>query len=109
MPTYTPDLDLRDAAQGYVADTHGAVVKRAAEKLGVDYAMFRRFLKTASASPENRQQIRNALERAGVEITKRHKITQEIPIDVTRSMLTQLLQALDAYQGRSSATPEGAS
>ncbi|WP_029868389.1 hypothetical protein [Sphingomonas sp. UNC305MFCol5.2] len=103
MPQYAPDLDLRDTALRYATEVHGSVKKRAAKALGLDYGMFRRFLKGGSASPEHRQSIRNALERAGYEIAKKHNIAHEIPVDVTRSMLTQLLQALDAYQGTAAA------
>lgn len=103
MPVYAPDLDLLDAARRYVADIHGGVMKRAAQEMKVDYVMFRRFLKSGSVNPENRQSIRNALDERGWEIAKEHKIAHEISVDVTRSMLTQLLQALDAYQGTTSA------
>jgi len=72
----------------------------------VDYAMFRRFLRKGSASPENRQRIKNGLEGQGRKIAREHKIAHEISVDVTRSMLTQLLQALDAYQGATSAAPD---
>jgi hypothetical protein len=102
VPVYAPDLDLLDATRRYVADVHGGVMKRAARGMGVDYAMLRRFLKTGTANPENRQGIRDALEEQGWEIAKQHKIAHEIPVGVTRSMLTQLLQALDAYQGTTS-------
>lgn len=102
VPAYASDLDLLDASSRYVADVHSGVVKRASRELKVDYVMFRRFLKKGSANPENRQRIRNALEGQGREIAKEHKISHEISVDVTRSMLTQLLQALDAYQGTTS-------
>lgn len=108
VPAYAPDLDLLDAARRYVDDAHDGVVKRAALMMEVDYVMFLRFLKKGSANPENRQRIRNALEGQGREITKEHKIAHEIPVDVTRSMLTQLLHALDAYQGATSAARESA-
>jgi hypothetical protein len=106
MPAYAPDLDLLDAARRYVGDVHGAVVKSAAEALEIDYVMFRRFLRAGSANLVHRQQIRNALEGKGLEIIKSHKIAHEISVDVTRSMLTQLLHALDAYQASSSAAHE---
>jgi hypothetical protein len=109
VPVYAPDLELLEAARRYVDDVHGSVVKRAAQRAKIDYAMFRRFLKKGSASPENRQHIRNALQGQGPEIVIRHKVAHEIPIDVTRAMLTQLLEALDAYQGATSTAREPAS
>lgn len=98
MPTYSPDIPLLTAITDYVRDAHGGVVKRAAEALMLDYIMLRRFLTGGRAKPENRQLIRNALDAAGWSIAKDRKIAHEIPVDVTRSMLTQLLEALDLYQ-----------
>jgi hypothetical protein len=109
MPLYAPDVDLLAASAGYVDDVHEGVVKRAALALEINYVMFRRFLRKGSASPENRERIRKALEERGVEIVKLHKIPHEIPVDLTRSMLTQLLQALDAYQRATSTAQESTS
>ena len=75
-------------------------MKRAAAALCLDYIMFRRFLATGRSKPENRQKVRDALEAAEVGVAKDRKISHEISIDVTRSMLTQLLEALDAYQSK---------
>lgn len=101
MPTYAPDFSLQAAARAYVQSNHDGVVKRAAAALNLDYIMLRRFLVTARSKPENRQKIRNALDAVGAGVVKDHKISHEMPIDVTRSMLTQLLEALDAYQAGS--------
>lgn len=99
MPSYAPDAGLLIAARLYTDEVHASVKKRAAHALSVDYHMFRRLLASGSVSPENRQKVRNGLRKAGYDSAKGHKIAHEIPVDVTRSMLTQLLQALDAYQG----------
>ena len=106
MPVYSPDPDLQNAANAYVANVHDGVIRRAATALKLDYIMFRRFLATGRAKPENRQKVRNALDANEVGVAKDHKIAHGIPIDVTRSMLTQLLDALDAYQAGS--TSQGA-
>jgi len=98
MPAYAPDRELLHAITGYVNDVHGGVIKRAAKALDLDYIMLRRFLGGGKAKPENRQRIRNALEAAGWGVAKDHKISQDISIGATRSMLTQLLQALDVYE-----------
>ncbi len=104
MPTYTPDPALRQSAQLLVANSYGGVVKRAATALHLDYIMFRRFLATGRSKPENRQKVRDALEAAEVGVAKNHKIAHEISIDVTRSLLTQLLEALDVYQSQTTAS-----
>lgn len=98
MPTYAPDLPLLAAISDYVRDTHGGVVKRAAEALDLNYIMLRRFLNGGRAKPENRQCIRNALDAVGRSVAKDRKIAHVMPVEVTRSMLTQLLEALDVYQ-----------
>jgi hypothetical protein len=107
MPTYAPDPGLQLAATQYVSQEHAGVTKRAATALNLDYVMFRRFLAGGRAKPENRQKIRDALDAQGWGVSKDHIIAHEIPIDVTRSMLTQLLQALDAYQTASPSTLPG--
>jgi hypothetical protein len=98
MPTYAPDPALQLAANQYVQQEHDGVTKRAARTLELDYIMLRRFLTGGRAKPENRQKIRNALDARGWGVAKDHVVSHEIPINVTRSMLTQLLEALDAYQ-----------
>jgi hypothetical protein len=107
VPTYAPDNELLAEIRRYVDERQGGVVMRAAEVLGLNYHMLRRFLERARAKPENRQRIREALKRAGWEFAKDHKVTREIPVQMTRSMLTQLLEALDVYQG--TATSAGGS
>lgn len=107
MPTYAPDPGLQLSATEYVHQQHAGVVKRAATALKLDYIMLRRFLAGGRAKPENRQKIRDALNRQGWGVTKDHIVSHEIPINVTRSMLTQLLEALDAYQSVSSSPPRG--
>jgi len=89
-------------ARSYVEELHDGVKRRAAEALGVDYQRFFRFLREGKASPESRQEIRAALQAAEWNVTKDLKISHPVSLEATRSMLTQLLEALDAYQ--SSAT-----
>jgi hypothetical protein len=107
MPIYAPDPNLQLSATEYVHEQHAGVIKRAAGALEIDYIMLRRFLVSGRAKPENRQKIRDALDRHGWRVAKDHIIAHEIPINVTRSMLTQLLEALDAYQLASASTPRG--
>lgn len=107
MPTYAPDPGLQLSATEYVRQQHAGVVKRAATALELDYIMLRRFLAGGRAKPENRQKIRDALDRQGWGVAKDHIISHEIPISVTRSMLTQLLEALDAYQSATSSAVRG--
>lgn len=98
MPIYARDLGLQLSAAQYVRQVHAGVTKRAASALNLDYIMLRRFLVGGRAKPENRQKIRDALDALGWGVSKDHIVAHEMPIDVTRSMLTQLLEALDAYQ-----------
>lgn len=100
VPIYTPDPALQQSAQFLVDNRYGGVVKRASTALDLDYIMFRRFLATGRSKPENRQKVRNALEMAEAGVTKDRKISHEVPIDMTRSMLMQLLEALDAYKSK---------
>lgn len=102
MPSYAPDLELLRSARRYVSDIHQGVTKRAAQGLNIDYIMLRRFLVAGRAKPENRQLLRNALDAKEWGVSKDHKVTDGVPIDVTRSVLTQLLDALDALQASSS-------
>jgi len=102
MPIYAPDPGLQLSATQYVRQEHAGVTKRAAAALNLDYIMLRRFLVGGRAKPENRQKIRDALDALGWGVAKDHIVAHEMPIDVTRSMLTQLLEALDAYQSASS-------
>ena len=98
MPSYAPDRELLAALTSYVRDVQEGVLRRAAAALGLDYIMVRRFLNGGPAKPENRQRIRNALDAVGWGGTKDRKIAQDISLDVIRSMLTQLLEALDVYR-----------
>jgi hypothetical protein len=98
MPIYAPDQELLAALTSYVLEAQGGVVKRAADTLGLDYIMVRRFLNGGRAKPENRQRIRNALDAAGWGFVNGRKIAHDMSLDVIRSMLTQLLEALDVYQ-----------
>ncbi|HEU4961953.1 MAG TPA: hypothetical protein VFT56_16315 [Sphingomonas sp.] len=107
MPIYTPDPGLQLSAAQYVRQEHAGVTKRAATALNLDYIMLRRFLVGGRAKPENRQKIRDALDALGWGVAKDHIVAHEMPIDVTRSMLTQLLEALDAYQSASSSVLRG--
>lgn len=103
---YAPDLELQNAANAYVNNVHDGVIRRAATALKLDYIMLRRFLATGRAKPENRQKVRNALDANEAGVARDRKVAHDIPIDVTRSVLTQLLDALDAYQAGS--TSQGA-
>ena len=108
MPIYAPDPGLQLSATQFVRQEHAGVTKRAATALNLDYIMLRRFLVGGRAKPENRQKIRDALDALGWGVAKDHIVAHEMPIDVTRSMLTQLLEALDAYQSVSSSALRGA-
>jgi hypothetical protein len=107
MPTYAPDPGLQLTVSQYVQQEHAGVTKRAATALNLDYIMLRRFLVGGRAKPENRQKIRDALDAQGWGVAKDHIVAHDMPIEVTRSMLTQLLQALDAYQSVSPSAPGG--
>jgi hypothetical protein len=96
MPRYAPDHELLQSTRQFVAESHDQVVRRAAGALNVDYVMLRRFLVSGRAAPENRQKLRSALEGLGWKITMERNISHNISVEVTRSMLTQLLNALDA-------------
>ncbi|TMJ12152.1 MAG: hypothetical protein E6G94_14435 [Alphaproteobacteria bacterium] len=106
MPVYAPDNDLLTALSSYVREVHGGVVKRAADTLKLDYVMVRRFLRRGSAKPENRQRIREALSSVQWEGGKDRNIAHSLPVDFTRSILMQLLQALDAYEEADHAVDE---
>lgn len=108
MPSYAPDIPLLQAARHYVADVHEGVTKRAAIALSVEYVMLRRFLVAGCAKPENRQKIRNALGALDRGVAKDRKFAHEMPIEMTRSLLSQLLEALDAYESVGSGLSKGA-
>lgn len=107
MPSYAPDNELLILATRFVSEVHGGVVSRAASALRVDYIMLRRFLVAGRAKPENRQVLRNALEGCGWKPASDRKISHEVPIEVTRSVLAQLIDALDALQFHSPKSGRG--
>jgi hypothetical protein len=98
MPVYAPDRELLASLAGYVREVHGGVVKRAATVLDLDYIMVRRFLRGGSAKPENRDRIRQALQTVKWKGARERKVADDVPLGLTRSVLMQLLRALDAYE-----------
>lgn len=98
MPAYVIDHDLLAAITSYVRDVQGGVVRRAATALELDYVMLRRFLERGRAKPENRQRIKNALEAVGHGVANGRIVSQNLSLDAIRSMLTQLLDAVEAYR-----------
>ena len=107
MPSYAPDHPLLSIARRYVEAAHDGVTKRAATALSVDYVMLRRFLVGGCAKPENRQKIRNALDATHHGVAKVRNVSHEMPIEMTRSLLSQLLEALDAYESAGSGSSKG--